>query len=248
MGATKAKWRANQLAFYDGSTQETVLPVAPFYWIDDFVTDAQIKAAGVPGWTVVDTSVGGDTTPVQVADISCGAFSLKLAAGSDEEEESGLHMNNQRELDLDKGPIIEFRVKASTLPTLLSEIYFGVAGDYVKGELAAADNGPLIHACFMLDGSGIVTIHTDDDGGEDNNAVATGVTVLATAYHIYRIDFTDITDVKFYIDGVGVGTAGLSMANGLNIKVQPYLMCYKSAGLGAGVLEIDYVRVWQATR
>jgi hypothetical protein len=248
MGATRAKWRGNQLAFYDSATHETVLPLSPFYWIDDFVTDAKIKAAGIPGWTVVDTSAAGNSTPVQVADISCGAFSCLLDGGQDEEEESGLHWNNQREFNLDKAPIIEFRVKASVLPTAISELYFGVAGDYVKGTLVAADQGPLIHAFFVMDGSGIVTVHTDDNGGEDNNAVATGVTVLATAYHVYRIDFTDVANVRFYIDGADVGGAGLSMANGANVMVQPYIMCYKSAGVGVGTLEIDYVRVWQATR
>ena len=249
MGSTKAKWRANQLAFYDGSTYETTLPLAPFYWIDDFVTDAQIKAAGVPGWTVVDTSLAGDTTPIQVADISCGAFQVMLDT-DDEEEESGLHMNDQREINLDNGPIIEFRIKASTLATALAELYFGVAGDYVKGTVVAADQGPLIHSFFVMDGSGIVTIHTDDTENETAaGGIATGITVLATAYHVYRIDFTNVADVKFYIDGAGVATTTtFNMSQGTAVKVQPYIMCYKSAGAGVGTLEIDYVRIWQATR
>jgi len=53
---------------------------------------------------------------------------------------------------------------------IAAECYFGLTGAYVIGTLAAADQGPLVHACFMMDGSGTVTIHTDDNGGADNNA------------------------------------------------------------------------------
>jgi len=31
------------------------------------------------------------------------------------------------------------------------------------------------------------------------------------------------------------------MANGTNVMVQPYIMCYKSAGAGLGTLYVDYV-------
>lgn len=247
MGQTKSKWRNNQLAFYDSVTHETVRAFSPFYWADDFVTDAILKAAGVPGWTVKDTSAAGDTTPAQVADQSCGVHRLKLDAQA-EEQESGLYFNDELELDLDKGPIIEFRISAAVLPTLLAELYFGLANNYVKGTLAAADQGPTVHACFMLDGSGAVTIHTDD-ASTDNDAVATGVTVVAGTFYVFRIDATNVADVKFYINGVGVGTGTtFVMSNGTNVMVQPYLMCYKSAGAGLGTLDIDYVKMWQATR
>jgi hypothetical protein len=79
--------------------------------------------------------------------------------------------------------------------------------------------------------------------------VATGVTATAAAYNIYRIDFTTITDVKFYIDGVAVGSGTtFDMSTGTGVMVQPYLMCYKSGGAGLGTLYVDYVRMWQATR
>jgi len=36
MGQTREKWRAGQVAFYDGTTQETVKPVSPVVLFDDF--------------------------------------------------------------------------------------------------------------------------------------------------------------------------------------------------------------------
>lgn len=246
MGATKSKWRNNQLAFYDGSTYETVVPFAPIYFEDDFINLAiATTAVGKVGWTVQDLNAA---TEAIVANQSSGVVALALAA-NDQAEEAGLYWGDALNFDLDKGPIIEFKITASVLPTVLAECYFGFAGAYVIGTLAAADQGPLVHACFMMDGSGIVTIHTDDNGGADNNAVATGVTCLNTDVKIYRIDCTDVADVKFYINGVGVATGTtFSMANGANVMVQPYIMCYKSAGVGVGTLQVDYVKVWQATR
>lgn len=247
MGQTGAKWRNNQLAYYDKSTHETVRPMAPFYWMDDFVTDASIKAAGVPGWTALDTSAAGLTTPIQVADLSCGVYSLLFDAQA-EEQESGIYMADQLILNLDKGPIFECRLDIAVLPTLLTEIYFGLVNNYVKGTLAAADQGPTVHICFMLDGSGAITIHTDDTSN-DNDAVATGVTAVPGTYNVFRIDCTTISDVKFYIDGVAVGTGTtFDCSTGANVMVQPFLYQYKSAGAGLGTTYIDYVRMWQATR
>lgn len=247
MGTTRAKWRNNQMAFYDSSTFETVRPFAPFYWMDDFVTDAILKAAGVPGWTAIDTSAIGLTTPIQVADQSCGVYSLLFDA-QDEEQESGLYMNDELVLNLDKGPVIEFRLDIAVLPTLLTETYFGVVNNYVKGTLAAADQGPTVHICFMLDGTGAVTIHTDDTAN-DNDAVATGITAVPGTYNIFRIDMTTISDVKFYIDGAPVATSTtFDCSTGAAVMVQPYIVQYKSAGAGLGTTYIDFIRMWQATR
>jgi len=59
------------------------------------------------------------------------------------------------------------------------------------------------------------------------------------------MDFTIITDVKFYIDGVAVGTGTtFSMANGTNVVTQPFLMAHKETSAGLGVLYVDYVKIW----
>jgi hypothetical protein len=246
MGFTKSKWRNNQLAFYDGTTFETVRPVAPFYWKDDFFVDAQIKAAGLPGWTLKDS---GAATEVQVADLSCGVFSLNLAANV-EKEYAGITFNDQLVLDLDKGPIVEFRVAVHTTPTDQAELYFGVINDWVEGPYAEAVAGATVHSLFHFDGALLCEIHTDDTVNETAaGGVTTGITVVEDAFHVYRIDFTNAADVKFYIDGVAVATSStFNMSQGTNVMVQPIVEAHKEAGNGVGSLYVDYVKLWQATR
>jgi hypothetical protein len=67
---------------------------------------------------------------------------------------------------------------------------------------------------------------------------------------VYRIDFTSVADVKFYIDGVGVATGTtFNMSQGANVKVQPIVVVQKN-GVGAdlGDIYVDYIKMWQATR
>ena len=55
---------------------------------------------------------------------------------------------------------------------------------------------------------------------------------------------SDVTSIKFYIDGVRVAatTTFAFTATGL---VQPYLGLYKSTGLAVGTIAADYVKLWQ---
>lgn len=243
---TKAKYRNGVYTLFDSSTHESISVGAPIYFFDDF--GGTTLKAGATIWTAKDISVAGTTVEANLADQHGGIFQLAMDA-QDEEQEAGMTWGNQLNFNMDKGPIIEFRAALHTLPTLLTEIYFGVANDYVKGRLAAADEGPTVHAVFHFSifgavAGGLAEIYTDDDS-TDNGPVTTGVTVLADAYHIFKIDFTQIANVLFYIDGVRVAnTTTFSMANGSNVVVQPYLMVYKDSGAGLGDVYFDYVKVW----
>jgi len=240
---TKCKWEHGIQTFYDGSTFETLHAMAPFWWVDDFEgTAIQTTAAGVKGWTVKDT---GEATEAILADQHGGVVALSLES-TNEKQEAGLTWGDNLNLNLDKGPIVEFRAAVHTTPTGQAELYFGVANNYVEGPIAEADAGPTVHALFMFDASLACTIHTDD-ASTDNNAKATGVTVVNDAYHVFRIDFADVTDVKFYIDGERVaGSTTFDMSNGSNVVVQPFIMAHKETGTGVGALYVDYVKAWSA--
>jgi hypothetical protein len=239
--STKSRWNNGVLEFYDGTTFERVAPLAPIYFVDDFEgTVIQTVAAGVKGWTVKDTAGGAETI---VANQHGGIASLALTAGN-EKQEAGLYKGDALNFNLDKGPVIEFRAAVHTEPTDQAEIYFGLANAYVEGPIAEADAGPTVHALFMFDGSLVCTLHADD-ASHDNNAIATGVTVVLDAFHIFRIDFTTITDVKFYIDNVRVGSATtVDMSNGSNVVTQPFIFAHKETGTGVAELYLDYVKAW----
>jgi hypothetical protein len=232
----RGRWHTRFFRFFESATQESI-PVAPVRFYDDFF------ALDTLYWTAKDTSVAGNTTPVLVADGDNGQLTLLLDATS-EKQESGYFWNDNRPFKLDHGPNFEIYCTPSVLPTGQSEIYFGLAGDYVEGPIAEADAGPAQHLFFCMDGSGAVTIHTDD-GTTDNNAVATGVTLTAGTFAVFRIDATDPTNILFYINGSRVASGTTFSANATpTLALQPFLICHKEAGTGLGTLLVDYVRVW----
>jgi hypothetical protein len=242
--STRSKWVNGILTFFEDSGYETVNPVAPIVFYDDFLnTMPTIAAAGIEGWTRKTT--GTPTTAALITANQHGGIITMALANTSEKEESGIYFGDALNFNLDKGPIFECRANVSVAPTSQVELYFGLANAYVEGPIAEADAGPTVHAFFCFDGAMTPTIHTDD-ASTDNNAVATGVTCTTGAYNIFRIDCTDVTNVKFYIDGVGVGTGTtFSMANSSNVMVQPFLIAHKeNAGAGVGTLNVDYVRVW----
>lgn len=224
------------MAFYDGSTYETVEPFAPMVRYDDFLG------------TVVDTNFW---TEVEVNDATKAIATSNLTYHlhvTAQTEDAGIYGNDDLVWSVDKGCIFEARCNVSVLPTLLAEMHIGLQGEahVADDQVAAADDIDL-HAFFVLDGSGAIVIYTDD-GANDNDAVATGVTAVPGTYNIFRIDCTDPTNVLFYIDGVQVaGSTTFDMSNGA-MMFQPSIIATKSGGAGLGDIMVDYIRVWQATR
>ena len=103
-------------------------------------------------------------------------------------------------------------------------------------------------AWFKLDGVGTqIVCETDDNGVINNDDVATGVYAVAGTPNIYRIDFTDLRDVKFFIDGVRVAsgtTFDLNVLTGATAILQPYIELDCGADASEGVFDIDYVKIW----
>ena len=226
---------------YDKSTYETLKTSYPLYFYDDFVGVAGGSpiAAGTATWAVVD--VAGATEAV-VANSSNGIFRLYLNAGAAEAEDAVLYHGDNRTFNVGNGLIFETKIDVAVLPTLTAETVWGIAGDH------HLDNDTVAQfAWFKLDGSGAVVCETDDDGAEDNNDVATGVTAVPGTANIFRIDFTTLANVKFFIDGVRVAsstTFNLSALAGGALRLQPYFDLNKDADNGAGTVDIDYVKIW----
>ena len=240
MGSTKAKWRGNQLAFFDNVTYETTLPLAPRYLYEDF----EGETLNTDIWLA--NLLGAAPPTVTVAD---GYGILTQTAAAQAQEADIGASGNSLDWDISKGLIIEFRINIATLPTDETEMHFGILGEAIvdQQQISSADDVG-IHAVFSFDGSGLCRINTDDATNE-TTAVTTGITVLAGAFHVYRIDFTTQANVLFYIDGVQVIPATTVMMDDIvSALVQPAMICQKNAGAGLGIVQIDYVKIWQATR
>lgn len=241
--STKATWRGGNLHFYDSGTHERTSMVAPVSFYDDFLTPSLVIPAvgalesGVP-WA--KKIVSANATVAAVANETNGAIQCALAANV-EKEDAGLCFADQKVFSALQGLIFEARVKVSVLPTLHAEAVWGVTSNWADGP----DN-ITYSAFFTADGSGEIFCEKDDNATDQS--ATSGVTVTNAQWKIYRIDFTNIADVKFFIDGnaVATGTTFGWAANAANSKVQPYLGLYKVGDdAGVGTIQVDYVRLSQ---
>lgn len=240
---TKGKHVGGVLTFYDGVSHERLLPVSPVVFMDDFNgADLVIPAAGSEEsgcpWAKVIVGAAPPTV-AKVADAASGVVACTLTSDS-QAQTAALDMGDQRNFSVEQGLIFECRAKLSVLPTLVAEIQFGLAGDNGVPDSIAQS------LFFDADGSGAIKCATDD-GTTDSGPIASGVTVLATEWHIYRIECLDVTDIRFYIDGVHVatGTTFAFAATGANAILQPWIGAYKASGAGVGTIQVDYIKCWQ---
>jgi hypothetical protein len=239
--STKARYRNAILEYYDGVTQERVAPFAPVVFYDDFLgADAVIPAGGSAesGCKWAKKIVGAaPPTVARVADQLSGVAACAMTSAS-QAQTACLYWDDELGLAPAQGLVFEARVKLSVLPTLVGEIQFGLAGAY-----NAVPDTVALSMFFDADGSGAINCATDDNS-TDSGAIASGVTATAAQWKVYRIDCFDVTDIRFYIDGVRVAS-GTTFAYADATALQPFFSCYKASGAGLGTIQIDYVRAWQ---
>lgn len=233
----------NTTAIFDTNTQETIARYLPISFDEDFLGAghaAGIPAAGSPvaGYPWVKKIVGaGPPTVALVANAGGGIVANALTATS-EKEDAALYFNDQLTFDMTKGVVWEARIAFSVLPTTLVESVFGLQSAWIDGP----DNASF-YAQFQASASGLINMRTKD--GVNTLSYATGVTLVAGAFHIFKIDASNVADVQFFIDGVRVSTPGQMSfaATGANAILQPYLSMYKASGTGVGTLQIDMVQI-----
>lgn len=227
------------LGFYDDQTFETLDVMKPLKYIEDFLGVAGGGPFdGTTDWNVVDV---GDATEAITADTANGVFKLHLAA-TPEAEDAVLYHGDNRTFDVGSGLIFETRVDVAVAPGTGVCAVFGLCGDHNLDKDTTATA-----AWFRLDASLVVKVETDDTTN-NNDDVATGHTAVAGTADIYRIDFTDLSDVKFYINGARVAsgtTFDMSNLTAAEQQMQPYFSLDRASGTGLGDLDVDYVKIWQ---
>lgn len=238
---TKSRYRGGNLEFFDPATHERVLPTAPIVFYDDFL--------GLDGFLIDETGSSGVWASVQVdLNLAIGIRAntangiLQMTMDSDVlPQDAVLYFGNQRQLNVNAGLVFECRLDVAVLPTLTGQAVFGMAGAHNLDKDALTEA-----AWFKLDGSGAILVESDDTTN-NNDDIATGVTAVPGAYNTYRIDFTDISNVLFYIDGSGVATGttfDMSNLTTAEALMQPYFSLDKGNDAGLGTLDLDYVRIW----
>lgn len=232
--STKAKYRNGILGYYESDSFETSLAVAPVRFKDDFLG----KAIDTTNWfTLRDT---GAATEALVANAPNGVVGLALDATS-EVQVAGMDFGDNRPFVLNQGVVFEARVKLSVLPTGAVIGVIGLCGNYNAACDTVAES-----MWFRVDGSGVVTVETDDTVNETSK-VATGVTLLNTDWAVLRIDATDPTNVLFFINGNQVaGGTTFTMNQVPTLALQPVARIGKETiTTSLGTLQVDYLSAWQ---
>lgn len=230
---SRTRHENNLERFYDSSTQETLFVAAPVWFVEDFLGKA-FDTTNI--WTARDTNGADETVS---ADAGNGILSLALT-NANEAQLAGYDWGDNRTLVLNQGLNIEFRFKLSVIPTGAVVMCLGLCGDH-----NAAVNTVAESIWFRADGSGAITVETDDTSNE-TSAVATGTTLINTDWCIARIDCTTITDVRFYINGTRVASGTtFNMSTVAGLALQPVMRIGKeAAATTVGTLLVDYCKVW----
>lgn len=242
---TTSKYVGGVLTFRDTVSFETVSRLSPFAINDDFTGPGKlvIPAAGSAesGMDWVKKIVGAaPPTVAGVASAIGGQVSCALTSAS-EKQDAGLYWGDQKGLDITKGLVFETRIRLSVLPSAAGvQAVAGVSSDWIDGP----DNNTC-YAQFQAAGSGLLYYRAFD--GATTTSTSTGVTLTTSDWATLRIDATDITDVKFFVNGAQVSANGAVnfAATGTLAVLQPYLGLYKASGSGVGTMLVDYVRAWQ---
>lgn len=239
MSTTRGEHRSGIMTFFNSGTNESQA-VGWCKFEDDFLgyQFMQTETGSTGIWKTVEVLL--NTAVAVLANTENGVLSLILDSDVNAED-AVLYWGNQKGFNAKAGLIFEARVRVTVLPTLTADLVFGMAGDHNLDPDTVAQN-----AWFKCDGDGVVVAESDD-GTTDNDDKSTGITAATTVWHVYRIDFTDIANVKFYIDGDRVASSttfnmsAMSDANGI---LQPYFHINKTGDAAVGTLDIDYVRCW----
>lgn len=227
---------------YDAATNETINRYTAATLDEDFTGPgfSTIPTTATAGcaWIKKLIETGGTPAVAPVANAACGIIRLSLDATS-EKQEATFYAADVLNWDMTKSAIFEARIANHVVPSAAAvEVVFGLHSVWIDGP----DNAGF-YADFQQLASGVVNMRTKD--GVQTLAASSGVTLVVDVFRIFRIDATDPTNVRFFIDGIEVSTKGQFSfaATGASAILQPYISVYKASGVGVGTLDVDMIQV-----
>lgn len=227
---------------YDAATNETIVRYTAATLDEDFTgpgfSTLPTSATAGCAWIKKTVQTGGTPSVAPVSNAGGGVIRLALDATS-EKQEASLYAADVLNWDMTKSAIWEARISNHVVPSAAAvEMVFGLHSVWIDGP----DNASF-YADFQQLASGVVNMRTKD--GVNTLSNATGVTMVVDTFHIFRIDATDPTNVRFFIDGAEVSTKGQMSfaATGASAILQPYVSVYKASGVGVGTIDLDMLQV-----
>ena len=246
---TRSKYRTGIETFYEDLTYETVFPMAPLLFGDDFIGaghQAGVPAAGSPvaGYPWVKKIVGSaPPTVALISNAQGGQIQLALAA-TNEAEDCVLYWNDNLSVDVTRVATWEARAALTVPPSAAGvQMVMGLAGPWTSGP----QNNPH-YIWFNCQANNSLLLGSQDGTNQYSIAAANpaGAVTLDTNFHTFRISAENPADIAFYVDGVRVNAANSMpfVAITPNSILQPYMAVYKTASTGLATLVVDKVDLW----
>ncbi|HSG70826.1 MAG TPA: hypothetical protein VLA12_10450 [Planctomycetaceae bacterium] len=214
---------------------------------DDFIGGGAFGAASAfDPWVITDTSSAGAPTYTRVdigestATGASGAAQLAFDS-QDESQIITLSFGDLLAFDIDKLDGFMCRVSmGQAAVAATTDFAFGVTGDRND----AIDSIAIASLFRVVGGTSTTAVVAEsDDGSANNDDKATGTTLI-NAWKLFYIDFRDVTDVLYYIDGVPVATATTFDMSNYDAGLQPFFQLQKTGGAQTDFAQIDYVFAW----
>lgn len=221
-------------------SSETVQRLSPVQIVDDFVGSsllsiAEFSTASTQNWK--KSTIGAGAVAAK-ADAVAGVVECALTSAS-AEQLACLNRVNQRNLDVTKKLVTEFRFRFTVLPTSGTKFFIGLAADHNKTAQSITE---LIG--FSADGSAL--LYADADDATTDSQVTTATTLVLNTWYIGRIECYDVTSLKYYLNGAQVASGSTIpfAATGANAVLQEYASLYKASGTSVGTVEVDYFKTF----
>lgn len=189
-------------------------------------------------------AVQGSATGDYVANAAGGVYSLATAAVS-EAEAAQLTFGDHLIIDPTKGPVFEARIRVN-MPgaTVTADERFVVGLASAHATAQASLDAVVSLIWFRGEGANLNIFAEWDDGTHDADDRDTLVDYAKNVFVVLKIDMTDLTKVKFFVNGVQTTQIGnLSALTSANL-LQPIFCYQRDAGTEINQLQIDWYRVY----
>ena len=230
-------------AYVDGDVFEVVItphgPDTPdFEYEEHFLLDA---GDTLPALWAIDTS-SANSTEDYVTDQPNGVYTL-TQEGTSEAQNAQLFTSNNLWIDLFERPIIEWRARlnltgTNSLGSADQRLVLGVCSDHTNAEddLDAVATS----AWFRMEGTSANILVETDDASTNADDIDSGVDLVDNTWTHFKIDFSDLSAVKFYVDGVLSTGQTMDMSNiSSSTMVQPIACIQRDAGAEAEIVYLD---------
>lgn len=216
---------------------------------DDFLGDWPPAATAIGGegplaWTKTETNGLGVISSDQARGV------LKFSADAVAEAATATLFMENSPLDPAKGGIAEFILAIYDIGDAAAvDIDFGLASDDHATDFEAIPE----FVAFHLNGANLSLLCHSDDGTIDTAPVDTTIDLVDDTFYAFKIDYTDLSDVKFYYRALGASQwTRLAEATTFNVSDAsamwtPIVMVEKTSDDTTFDVRCDRVRV-QAPR